>query len=247
MLPFMTQFIPRLYLEKDLSANQVVLLQDDHLHYLKNVMRIPAGKPILVFNGRQGEWQTEVIYQGKKGELHLGQQTRLQETEQLSDNVIIFSPVKQLDQILQKTTELGVKVLQPAIMDHSHIRAFGDKRAHSITTEASEQAERLSLPAIQPIQKLNVILQNWDQKRILFFADESRSGQSLEAATKDIKLSSPFGLLIGPEGGFSKAEKEMIAGLPFVRNIHLGPRILKSDTAALAAFTYLQARLGDWL
>ena len=234
----------RLCVDHPLGAGQSVPLTEAQAHYLFGVMRIGVGTQILIFNGKEGEWLSEVAEAGKrKGTLTCLEQTRPQMSP--PDLWLLFAPVKKArnDFIVEKAVELGVARLQPVQTDFTNSDRLRRDKAEAHIREAAEQCGATYLPDIADVIPLKRLLTNWDPSRRILWADESRVDATKTLATIQ---SGPWAILIGPEGGFSDAERQLLRSLPFVTPIALGPRILRAETAAMAAITLWQATLGDW-
>jgi 16S rRNA (uracil1498-N3)-methyltransferase len=238
------------------------MLGREDTHYILNVMRRAEGDGVRLFNGRDGEWSARIAEAHRKGaSLELVARTRPQ--CEVPDLWLLFAPVKRqkTDLIVEKATELGVREIHPV----STRRTQGDRskpeRFHIIAKEAAEQTERLDLPLIAPIERLERMLDGWDPARLLYYCDEAgdetdeeggaawggqagRAGPMLDVVRAD--LAGPAALLIGPEGGFTPEERTRLRGLDFVRAVSLGPRILRAETAVIAALALWQAARGDW-
>ncbi len=218
----------------------------EQMHYLLNVLRKTDGDALLVFNGRDGEWLARIEAVSKKAiRLRLDEQTRPQPPT--PDLAYCFAPLKQgrLDYLVQKAVEMGAGVLQPVITQHTQIAKPGIDRLRANVVEAAEQCGILALPDVREAQKFSALLAGWDKDRRLIFCDESAETNNPLTALQAI-TERKLGLLIGPEGGFSEDERRQLYALPFVTAIPLGPRILRADTAAVAAMAVLQATIGDW-
>lgn len=262
----------RLFLDAPLAAGETVPVERDQANYLLNVLRLKAGDAILVFNGRDGEWLARVAPGGKKHcDLVLDRQTRPQEAG--PDIDYLFAPLKRsrLDYMVQKATELGVARLRPVITRRTIAERVNVERMRANAIEAAEQCGILRIPdVIEPV-KLERILAEWDVSRRLIFCDESADlANPLEALRSlgspgvrpsgsdtlpDVSkamvsdpqgLTPPLAVLIGPEGGFDPAEREMLLRKSFTIAISLGPRIMRADTAAVAALALVNAVAGDW-
>jgi len=236
----------RLFLTDDLAPGGQVELGRDQAHYLTNVLRMGEGGEVLVFNGRNGEWRARIAAVSKKRvELSLVEETRAQTPK--SDLIYCFAPIKhgRLDYMVQKAVEMGAGALQPVITQHTQVSKLGIERLQANVIEAAEQCGVLSVPQVLEPLKFNPFLDSWDKERVLVFCDEAAAGNSPFELLKELK-SKKLGLLIGPEGGFSEAERAELRSLPYVLPIPLGPRILRADTAAVAALAVIQAVAGDW-
>lgn len=247
---------PRLFLDLDLAPGARLPLGKEESHYLINVMRRSAGDTVRLFNGRDGEWRAEIADANKKhAVLDLVEQTR--EQAGVPDLDLLFAPVKRAktDLIVEKATELGVKRIRPVTTTRTQSERINEERFRSIAREAAEQTERLDLPEIAALEKLDRVLDSWDASRTLIYCDEAGDdgarpwgGDEGRAAAMLDMLGGPgaAAILIGPEGGFSPQERDRLRTLDFVRPVSLGPRILRAETAAIAALTLWQSVCGDW-
>jgi 16S rRNA (uracil1498-N3)-methyltransferase len=249
---------PRLYVECDLSQDGLASLSDEQAHYLLNVLRLDAGAPVRLFNGRNGEWEGTITREGKR-KAHVFGLAKLRDQASVPDIWLLFAPLKKTrtDFVIEKATELGVARLLPVFTSRSDAQAVRTDRFHRIAIEAAEQTERLDIPDIAEGQSLDAVLASWRPSRLLFFCDEAGdeggrpwggdSGRASPALGMFAAAPpSPAAILIGPEGGFTPAERERLRARPFVRPIGLGPRILRAETAALACLAIWQAVSGDW-
>jgi 16S rRNA (uracil1498-N3)-methyltransferase len=236
----------RLYVPDDLAEGQAVEPSPPQTHYLLNVLRLGDGAEILTFNGRDGEWRMTLTSAGKKKiMLTPVEQTRPQPP--LPGLLYCFAPLKQgrLDYLVQKAVEMGAGVLQPVITQHTQVTKLGIERLQANAIEAAEQCGILAIPQVCEPMKLERLLADWDAARRLIFCDED-AGTDNPLPTLQAIDEHKLGLLVGPEGGFSDAERKELRALPFVTAIPLGPRILRADTAAVAALAVVQATIGDW-
>ena len=234
----------RLYVLGDLGANMAVTLDEGQTHYLLHVLRARAGNRLLLFNGRDGEWLAEIAHAGKRGVAAMClKQTRPQDSG--PDIWLAFAPVKKTpaDSLVQKASELGVSLLQPVFTRRTIVSRLNLERMAANAIEAAEQSARLSVPQIREGTTLDKLLSAWPKERNLFFCDEGGDARPLAQAAHD--TSGPAAVLTGPEGGFDPAERAMLRGQDFVIPVTLGPRILRADTAALAALAIWQATVGD--
>ncbi|MES0098481.1 16S rRNA (uracil(1498)-N(3))-methyltransferase [Mesorhizobium sp. M0019] len=215
-------------------------------HYLSHVLRLGEGAEILVFNGRDGEWSAAIAAKSKKA-LRLKLLALQRPQPPLPDLVYCFAPLKQgrLDYLVQKAVEMGAGILQPVITQHTQVAKPGIERLRANVVEAAEQCGILAVPELREAEKFERLLSNWDRERRLIFCDEDASTNSPLPALQAVR-ENKLGLLVGPEGGFSDEERRMLRTLPFVTAIPLGPRILRADTAAVAALALIQATIGDW-
>ena len=237
---------PRLFVRAPLAAGAVVTLEKSQAHYLGNVLRLRAGERILAFNGRDGEWSATLQQPQKRtATLLIEENTRPQAAP--ADLHYLFAPIKaaRLDYMVQKAVEMGVSLLQPVLTQHGQVARVRSERMLANAIEAAEQCGVLSLAEIKPILPLTDVLAGWDSERRLVFCDEDAEVQSPVEALADLS-SAPLALLIGPEGGFSAEERAVLLKRPNVVRLSLGPRILRADTAAVAALAVIQAAAGDW-
>jgi 16S rRNA (uracil1498-N3)-methyltransferase len=240
----------RLFVEADLAAGGEVPLDDAQVHYLRHVMRRPDGAPLLLFNGRDGEWRGTLSARGKKAAVaQLGEQTRAQAPE--PDVWLCFAPVKRarIDYIAEKATELGASVLQPVVTHHTAVDRVNVGRLRANAIEAAEQTERLTVPEVRDSVDLGKLLDGWPAERRLLMCDETGGGQPIAEALlqlDDAARAAPWAIVIGPEGGFAEIELKALRRIKDVTSVGLGPRILRADTAALAALACWQALVGDW-
>jgi 16S rRNA (uracil1498-N3)-methyltransferase len=240
----------RLYIDAALAPDARVALDADRAHYLRNVLRLEPGAAVALFNGSDGEWAGRIDTLGKRGAtVALERQTRAQMPE--PDLWLCFAPIKKarIDFIAEKATELGVSALQPVFTQHTAMTRVNVERLRANAIEAAEQTERLSVPQVHEPVTLDALLKDWPAPRRLLLADEAGGGAPIAPALAGLDESakrSPWAVLIGPEGGFDRAELDQLRKLPFVISVGLGPRILRADTAALAALACWQALVGDW-
>lgn len=236
----------RLFVEARLGAGAEILASKVQANYLLNVLRLKTGDMVLLFNGRDGEWQAEIT-QAKRGtcRLEVLRQTRLQETA--PDIHYLFAPLKRarLDYMVQKAAEMGVARLQPVLTERTQVKRVNLDRMRANVIEAAEQCGILHLPEIADPVKLPALLAARDTDRHLVFCDEAAEIASPIEALAKIGAG-PISVLIGPEGGFSPAERETLSSISNVTPISLGPRVLRADTAAVAALALINTALGDW-
>jgi 16S rRNA (uracil1498-N3)-methyltransferase len=235
----------RLYVTADLGNGVAVALDEGQAHYLLHVLRAQAGNRVLLFNGRHGEWQAEITQAGKRG-VTVGCLKQTQPQAEAPDIWLAFAPVKKTpsDYLVQKATELGASVLQPVFTRRTIVSRINQERMTANAVEAAEQSGRLSVPDVREATSLDKLLASWPQKRWLFFCDEGGDAKPLAEAARWI--GGPVAILTGPEGGFDPAERGMLRAQPFVTPVTLGPRILRADTAALAALAIWQSVAGDF-
>ena len=222
------------------------MLGKEQSHYLLQVMRLKEGASVALFNGRDGEWWGRLSEAGKKSaSIEPVQQMRAQQAE--PDIWLCFAPIKhgRIDFLVQKAVELGASHLQPVETKRTIVSRVNLDRLQANAVEAAEQSERLSVPEVAPMVKLNTLLAEWPAERLLIIADETGGGLPPHALLPEL-IGQKLAVLIGPEGGFAPGELQQISGLKSVRRMSLGPRILRADTAALAALSCVQALCGDW-
>lgn len=233
---------PRLFVGQPLSEGAHVELDAAQVNYLGNVMRLGVGSELLVFDGQSGEWAARIAEAAKKRmTLSIGPRTR--EPELIPDVWLAFAPVKraQTDWLVEKATELGAARLVPVMTERTIAERVRLERLKAIAIEAAEQCGRTRLPEIAEPMALKQVLAGREEERRLYFADESGGETALDAFAKGPAL-----ILIGPEGGFTSDERALVRGAPNAVAISLGPRILRAETAALAALTAYLAVAGDW-
>lgn len=234
----------RLFIDHPLVAGQPVPVDGAQAHYLSGVMRLRQGDAVSVFNGRDGEWQATLLDAGKRGgSLSVVAQTAIQQDP--PDLWLIFAPIKKArtDFIVEKAAEMGAARIMPVQTDHTNSDRIRQDRLQAHAIEAAEQCGGTFVPPVADLAPLSRVLDGWDPARRILWADESRAGP---AATLAGLPPGPWAILIGPEGGFSATERARLARLPFVTPVSLGPRILRADTAAVAALALWQSALGDW-
>ena len=234
----------RLYVEHPLGPSQSVPLTREQAHYLFNVMRLGAGETVALFNGRDGEWAAAVAEAGKRGgRLECEAQTAPQLDP--PDLWLLFAPIKKArtDFIVEKAAEMGAARILPVQTEYTNAERIRQDRLQAHAVEAAEQCGGTFVPEVTALARLDRVLADWDPARSIMFCDEAEAGagRALDAAR-----GGPWAVLIGPEGGFSDAERARLAALPQAHAVSLGPRILRADTAAVAALTLWQDRLGDW-
>jgi 16S rRNA (uracil1498-N3)-methyltransferase len=234
----------RLYVDQPLGAGQAVALGPDPSAYLFSVMRLGVGDGVRLFNGADGEWLARVEDSGKRrGALRCEVLTAPQTTP--PDLWLMFAPVRKERTafIVEKAVELGVSRILPVRTAHTQAERWRQDKARAHATEAAEQCGATFVPQVGQVEPLAQVLANWPAGRALFWADESLDADAL---VPDMPRGTPSAVLIGPEGGFSESERAALRGCDFVRALNLGPRILRAETAAVAALVLWQARFGDW-
>lgn len=236
---------PRLFTASALAAGPLAL-GAAAAHYLGTVLRLKPGDEVTLFNGRDGEWRARLlgITRGAVA-LALEAQQRAQASE--SDLWLLFAPIKRgpLDSLVEKATELGASRLQPVLTARTNVERVNLDRLTAIAREAAEQSERLTLPEILPPRPLLEALADWPGERRLFICDESGRAPPIARTLAGI-APGPAAVLTGPEGGFAESELDALRKLPILTAVGLGPRVLRSDTAALAGLAVVQALIGDW-
>lgn len=235
----------RLYVAGDLGANMAIALDEGQTHYLLHVLRAKVGNRVLLFNGRDGEWMAAIAAAGKRG-LTVTCLKQTQPQTGAPDIWLAFAPVKKTpsDYLVQKATELGASILQPVFTRRTIVARINEERMAANAIEAAEQSARLNVPEIREAMSLDRLVSSWPKERRLYFCDEGGDARPLAETARG--LNGPAAILTGPEGGFDPAEREMLRALPFVTPVTLGPRILRADTAALAALAVWQSVAGDW-
>lgn len=239
----------RLYVEHPLGSAQPVPLSRDQAHYLFGVMRLGVGASVALFNGRDGEWTASVAEAGKRGGI-LVCDVLAAPLVLPPDLWLLFAPIKKArtDFIVEKAVEMGAARILPVQTDRTNADRLRQDRLQAHAVEAAEQCGGTFVPDVAPLQKLDRVLADWPQERRLMFCDEAQAeagGAPSLPSDKDAPRA-PWAILIGPEGGFSPAERTRLTAHPGVAVVGLGPRILRADTAAVAALTLWQMRLGDW-
>ena len=239
--------VPRLFVDAPLGAGQSVALERNQSNYLGNVLRLSAGNTILVFNGHDGEWQARITGRKKADSLEIVNQTRPQ--DRLPDIAYVFAPLKhaRLDYMVQKAVEMGASRLQPVLTRHTQVSRVNSERMRANVIEAAEQCGILSLAAVTEPVPLDRYLGQREAKRMLVFCDEAADVRNpLEALQQGLAVADGVDILIGPEGGFAEEERTLLLRQPKTLRLSLGPRILRADTAGVAALALVQAALGDW-
>ncbi len=245
----------RLFVDGDLAEDTALVLKGGPAHHLTHVLRLGPGAEVAVFNGRDGEWRAR-LDGVKKASCSLAVTARLRPQVAEPDLWLLFAPVKRapIDFLAQKATELGVSALMPVITAHTQVSRVNTTRLRANAIEAAQQCDRLAVPSIHEPKPLAEVLDAWPRERRILWCDESGGGAPIAAALGEIargdgaaeNVADPWAVLIGPEGGFAATELDGLAKLPFVTPVALGPRLLRADTAALAALACWQAALGDW-
>lgn len=238
--------MPRLFVEPSLGPGAGVACMPEQANYLLNVMRLRVDAGVRVFNGRDGEWRARIAEAGKRRcTLICEEVTRAQLAA--PDIHYLFAPLKhaRLDYMVQKATEMGAVRLQPVLTRRTIVTRVNEDRMRANAVEAAEQCNILWVPDVAAPRRLGDVLQNWEEGRRLIFCDEAASVASPLAALSDL-APGPLAVLIGPEGGFDPEERAALRAAPFTVAISLGPRVMRADTAAVAALALVNATLGDW-
>ncbi|MDI1280574.1 16S rRNA (uracil(1498)-N(3))-methyltransferase [Brevundimonas sp.] len=235
----------RLYVRADLAPGTTLTPTPEQARYLTGVMRLFLGSELLLFNGRDGEWRATIAEVLKRGiVLRAEEQVRPQAFGPDLELIVALVKKSRVETIVEKAAELGVRRVRPTLTRRTNVEKVRLDRLDAITEEAAEQTGRLDVPAVDDPARLDAILDGWDPARRLMFCDETGGAPAFAALTA--AGPGPWAILIGPEGGFAPEERERLLGLPFTTAVSLGPRILRADTAAIAALTLWQAALGDW-
>lgn len=236
----------RLLIDADLIEGQGIEADSGQFNYLVNVLRMEQDSDVLVFNGRHGEWRARLVFPSRKKLILVPiEQTRPQ--PEAPDLVYLFAPLKtgRLDYLVQKAVEMGAGILQPVMTQHVQGKITNLDKLRANVTEAAEQCGILAVPPVENPVKLSDLLERWDESRRIIYCDEGDAGQNPLPILRDISERN-LALLVGPEGGFSEEERALLRSKSFVTAIPLGPRILRADTAAVAALAVVQAVIGDW-
>lgn len=236
---------PRLHVDEALGSTREVSLTREQAHYLTNVLRLGIGAPLRLFNSRDGEWLASLTDVSKKSasircEKHLADVTLPPDIDYL------FAPLKhaRLDYVVQKATELGVRRLRPVLTARTIVDRVNLGRMRANAIEAAEQCNLVFVPEVLDPQKLEKVLSGWEKGRALIYCDEAAQLANPLRVLQGLRP--PGAVLVGPEGGFTEAEQALLKSFPFVTAISIGPRVMRADTAAVAALALVQATLGDW-
>jgi len=238
---------PRLFIDATLRVGQSVPLERNQSNYLGNVLRLAAGDTILVFNGRDGEWQAAIAGRKRPDSLEIIDQTRPQ--DRLPDLAYVFAPLKhaRLDYMVQKAVEMGASSLQPVLTRFTQVSRVNSERMRANVIEAAEQCGILSIAGVAEPVPLDRYLSQREATRLLVFCDEAADViNPLQALQGGLSAPNGIDVLIGPEGGFAEEERAILLRQPHSLRLSLGPRILRADTAGVAALALIQAALGDW-
>jgi 16S rRNA (uracil1498-N3)-methyltransferase len=239
--------IPRLHVAAGLASGAEIELDRAQAHYLRSVLRLGAGAAVALFNATDGEWLGRLREIGKGGSLGVETQLREAAPEAETSLWLLFAPIKRarLDWLVEKATELGVAELLPVWTARTQVERVNLDRLRAHAVEAAEQSERLSVPGLRAPERLDRLLAAWPGGRRLILCDESGAGEPISDAAARL-APGPVALLVGPEGGFDETELDALRKLSFVTRVGLGPRVLRAETAALAAVAVFQAIAGDW-
>ena len=237
----------RLFVEAPLAPGAKVTPSESQAHYLLHVMRSREGTRVLLFNGVDGEWRARIAEVTRRS-CTLLCETQSEAQAEVPDIWLAFAPIKKIpaDYLTQKATELGAKVLQPVITNRTVARRVNLERMRANAIEAAEQSGRVSVPEVREPVALDTLLRAWPSARRLIFCDEGGDAAPVAQALDHANGQTPWGLLVGPEGGFDAQERDSVRACAFVLPVTLGPRIMRADTAALAALSVWQAICGDW-
>jgi 16S rRNA (uracil1498-N3)-methyltransferase len=238
----------RLYVEAPLAPGAAIPLSEGQAHYLRSVLRLEPGRRLLLFNGREGEWLADLTQLRKSGAAATAVAQRRPQAPE-PDLWLLFAPIKgdRIDYVAEKATELGASRLQPVMTRHTVVGRVNSDRLRARAVEAAEQCERLSVPEVAAPRPLSEVLETWPAGRRLFVCAEAGPVRPIAEALSVSRADGPgpSGVLVGPEGGFSTAELDLLQELAFVTSVGLGPRLLRADTAAIAALALVQALAGD--
>ena len=235
----------RLFAETPLKIGEIYVTNEDQTHYLKNVMRLSLGDEVFLFDGVNGEFETQITEMSKKT-LSLKINKKVFNFEKSPDVWLLFANLKKenTDIVVQKAVELGVSKILPVQTEYTFNAKLKPERVKAQVIEAAEQCRRQDIPNVESLQNLQQILSNWDKNRTLVYLDETGSGESFSKTFS--KMKPPVAFLIGPEGGFSSKELEILKSLPYTLSVSLGKRILRAETACISALSCWQAMVGDW-
>jgi 16S rRNA (uracil1498-N3)-methyltransferase len=237
----------RLFVEAALASGAKVALNDAQVHYLIRVMRAEIGDRLLLFNGKDGEWRAKLV-EAKKHGATLVCEAQTEPQTDVPDLWLVFAPIKKTpaDYVAQKATELGVRVLQPVLTHRTIARRVNTDRLRANAIEAAEQSGRVSVPEIREPVPLEALLKSWPKDRRIVFCDEGGGAAPIGEVLAGAEGDAAWAVLTGPEGGFDPNERALLRSNAFVLPVTLGPRIMRADTASLAALALFQAIVGDW-
>ena len=238
--------MPRLYVDAPLAGGNAVSLNRDQGHYLANVLRLPPGGELLLFNGRDGEWRARLAGGKKALTVEVGERSRAQPP--VGDLHFLFAPLKhaRLDYLVQKAVEMGASRIAPVLTRFTQVTRVNLERMRANVIEAAQQCGVLNVPEVGEPLDFAALVGGWDARRLLVFCDEDAVVKDPVAALAAVRAAASISVLIGPEGGFAAEERDVLLKQAHVVRLALGPRILRADTAAVAALALVQAVLGDW-
>jgi 16S rRNA (uracil1498-N3)-methyltransferase len=237
----------RLYVKDNIAKSELIDIDFQQVHYLRNVMRQTAGQQVSIFNGRDGMWRAEIVEISRNSGV-LTPVEKLIEQESVQDIWLLFSPVKRTrtDMIIEKATELGVKEIHPILTKYTILKRVSVDKFESTAIEAAEQSRRLSIPKIYDIKSLKDTLSVWDTNRNLYYLDFSDKSVPIAKSLLNEEKGKPCAFIIGPEGGFAPEDRELFESYDFCKPISVGPRILRAETAVISAIACWQSICGDW-
>lgn len=238
---------PRLYVDHALRAGVELALDKSQQNYLGNVLRLSEGDTVLIFNGLDGEWRSRVAAMGRR-RLSLVPEACTRPQTSGGDLHYLFAPLKhaRLDYMVQKAVEMGASCLRPVTTRRTQVARVNRERMRANAIEAAEQCGIVAIPEVRDVEALPAALAAWPPDRTLIFCDEDAADGDPVASLSAKAAAGPLAVLIGPEGGFDPAERDALLALPSIIRLSLGPRILRADTAAVAALALVQSVLGDW-
>lgn len=235
----------RLYVPQPFTQGSSLLLEEGQSHYLAHVMRVREGSHVAVFNGQDGQWLAEVTLVAKRA-VTITLLECMEAQNNTPDVWLAFAPIKnKTDLVVEKAVELGVSKLLPVYTQHAVVKSVNMEKLALHAIEAAEQCGRHDVPAFEEYKDLSHLLAAWPKDRVLLYGDETGGGETLKNLLPALPLAR-FGVLVGPEGGFSQTEHHILRLMPQVKAFGMGPRILRADTACVAALACVQAWLGDW-
>ena len=237
----------RLHIAGSLAEGGTAEIDAAQVHRLRHVLRLGVGAVVAAFNPGDGEFLCRVTELGRNGG-SLAVEAKLRAAEPEGDLWLLFAPIKRLrlDLVIEKGTELGVSAFVPVMTERTQSERINRDRLVAQAIAAAEQSERLSVPEIRPAERMSQLLASWDRARRLVVCDETGGARPIADVLAEFKRNAPAAMLIGPEGGFTQSELDALHNLPFVSRVGLGPRVLRAETAALAALAAFQAIAGDW-
>jgi len=241
--------IRRLHYPHDIKLNISINLSKEQSHYISNVLRLNINDKVLLFNDRDGEFNCNLSEVNKKNVTCIP--VNIERNVYIEPEVnLIFAPIKngKIEYIIQKATELGVTHIQPVITERTIVNKINNSKLELVATEAAEQSERITIPTISEINKLPDIVNSLTDNDVLFFCDETGNGESISTIFNNYSniTNKRFSILVGPEGGFTKKEVEVLINNDFTIPISMGPRILRADTAIISALACFSSIIGDW-